>query len=122
MRAYVYATAIVLAAISTACSGDIQATAATQAASATPKLHSFYVLVIDRSTSVTAAELDGYHHLADQVIDEMSFGDRLTMIVAYAAGRKDGTELVTREMPSARNPASPLPTEQNALVAARKSL
>ena len=55
-------------------------------------------------------------------MNEAWFGDRFTILVGNAAGRREGTMLVTREMPSALNLERPLPTERNALTAARKSL
>jgi hypothetical protein len=81
-----------------------------------------FVVVVDRSTSVTHAELESYAQLLDQLVQHVSFGDRVTMFVAFAQGRRDGTKGITREMPPARNQANPSHTEQMALDAARASL
>jgi hypothetical protein len=81
-----------------------------------------YVVVVDRSTSITKAELESYAQLLDQLVQNVSFGDRVTMFVAFAQGRRDGTKQLTREMPLVRNPANPSHTEQLALDSARLSL
>lgn len=79
-------------------------------------------VVLDRSSSVTDAEAQGYKQLAERVIDGLSYGDRFTILVAYAEGRGGGTPLVNREMPGAMNVQQPLPKERSALAAAQQSL
>jgi hypothetical protein len=81
-----------------------------------------YAVVVDRSTSVTTSQNEQYRQLTRNLIDEISFGDRLTIFVAYVNGRRDATKLVTRQMPTAMNRVRPLPAEQSALAAARASL
>ena len=81
-----------------------------------------FVVVVDRSTSVTAAELAGYAELLSQLAQNVSFGDRITMFVAFGQGRRQGTTEITREMPPARNAGNPSQTERTALEGARASL
>lgn len=80
-----------------------------------------YVIVVDRSSSITATEQDAQWRVASQIIDELSHGDHLGLVVAHEAGPR-GADKVVRQMPDARNRANPLAEEKTALAAAKESL
>lgn len=81
-----------------------------------------YVAIVDRSSSITPAESEVFRAKVTELIDGLSYRDRLDIFVAYAEGRGAGTEKISREMPEARNPANPLDREKRALESARESL
>jgi hypothetical protein len=87
-----------------------------------PPSRTHYVAIVDRSTSISQAESESFRALTSKLIDQLSYGDRLDIFVAYAEGRGQGTVETSREMPMARNQANPLPRERGALESAKESL
>lgn len=74
-----------------------------------------FVVLLDRSGSVTETEVLDHKRLLSDLVGRLSFGDRLVLLVAHANGVRDGTAPVVAEMPPARNPLHPLSKEQLAL-------
>jgi hypothetical protein len=107
-----------LALASTGCSADVSQ--ASEFVSPRPMTH--YVLIVDRSTSIRPAEAEGYQRMFAGVIDSLSFGDRVTLLVANESGRRDGTIFATQEMPRATNHSEPTEAESDALIAAQRSI
>jgi hypothetical protein len=121
MRKCLSCAVLVAATLSAAC----EASSAREVDAVAPGRTTHYVVILDRSTSVSEAQVQNYRSLVSTLIERLTFGDRYTMFVAYgndADGRRNGTSKMAREMPPAINPQYPSATERDALMSARSSL
>src|SRR5690606_22361335 len=62
-------------------------------------------VILDRSSSITPAETGAARGTIMRIVEDLTFGDRFSMLVAHSQGVRHGTAEIDREMPNARNPA-----------------
>jgi hypothetical protein len=79
------------------------------------------VAVVDHSNSITLQERTRQQELLRELVQELSFDDRLVIQVAHAEGVREGIAPIVAVMPSARNGERPARSESLALESAKRS-
>lgn len=77
------------------------------------------IAIVDRSSSVTPTETRHQQQVLSSLVEGLSFGDRLVLIVAHAKGIRTDSAIPPVEMPVANNVERPLSRENTALKSAK---
>jgi hypothetical protein len=78
-------------------------------------------IMVDRSASRTAAEMDQDRQLLVSIIRELDFGDGVVVMEVHHAGRGDGARRWASEMPVPVNSSAPTPVDQQSLARSRSA-
>jgi hypothetical protein len=85
------------------------------------RAQSLTTVLIDRSGSRTPHEIDGDRQLLQEIIRELTFGDRIIVLQVHHTGRSDGARRWASEMPMPANPALPTPVDRQSLDRTRSA-